>query len=169
MAPSGKVSRMKSLSRIRVIKVLLAIMLSASMYLPALAREGASPLHMISVETSKGKRAWLVELASDNESRSKGLMFRKEMASNAGMLFRFDRVEPVSMWMKNTFLPLDMVFMGSDGRIKSIHYGAVPHSLEIISSKGPVRYVLEINAGEANRAGLLEGQIMRHPWFSATE
>ena len=128
----------------------------------------ASPLNTITVETESGRHAWSVELASDNESRSKGLMFRKEMARDAGMLFRFDRLEPASMWMKNTFLALDMVFLDSDGRIASIHYGAVPQSLDIISSRGPVRYVLEINAGEAERTGLQRGQVMRHPWFLAS-
>lgn len=128
-----------------------------------------SPLKRILVTTAKGELAWVVDLASDPDSRAKGLMFVENMPKQTGMLFRFESNRPVSMWMKNTFIALDMVFMASDGQIKSIHRGAVPHSLDIISSRGPAKFVLEMNAGEADEAGLQTGQHMRHPWFSAQQ
>lgn len=123
----------------------------------------------VSVETKSGSHVWTVELASDDESRTKGLMFRKTMAKGAGMLFRFDETRPVAMWMKNTFISLDMVFADEQGRVTHIHRGAVPHSLDIIRSQGPARYVLEINAGEADEVGIKTGDQMRHPWFAVSE
>ncbi len=136
---------------------------------PGLAQQADNPNYVVSVETSSGQHKWTVELASDDESRQTGLMFRQKMASDAGMLFRFDSTGPVAMWMKNTFLPLDMVFLKADGEIAHIHRGAVPQSLEIISSGVPVRYVLELNAGQADLAGLQPGGHMRHPWFAAAK
>lgn len=112
---------------------------------------------------------WKIELASDPKSREKGLMFVKDMPAKSGMLFRFETNSPIAMWMKNTFIPLDMVFLSPSGKINHIHRNAVPQALDIISSKGAAKFVLEINAGEANSTGLQVGQIMRHPWFSATQ
>ena len=109
---------------------------------------------------------WKVELASDPDRRAKGLMFVKEMPPQEGRLFRFDELGPVAMWMKNTFIPLDMVFLDEQGAITRIHKGAVPHSLDIISSGGPVRYVLEINARQSDLFGLQPGMKLRHPWFA---
>lgn len=123
------------------------------------------PLNVISAKQGAQKIEWAVELASDDESRTKGLMFRKEMAPLHGMLFRFTAMRSVSMWMKNTFIPLDMVFMNEQGAVTHIHTGAVPHSLDIISSNGPARFVLEINSGEAEKYSLTVGQQFQHPWF----
>ena len=124
-----------------------------------------NPMNQIGAETSSGTHKWIIDLASDQPSRSRGLMFVNAMPQNRGMLFRFDQQEVVAMWMKNTFIPLDMIFMTESGEISYIHRGAVPHSRAIISSRVPARYVLELNAGEAARAGLKAGQKMRHPWF----
>lgn len=112
---------------------------------------------------------WKIELASDAKTREKGLMFVKAMPAKSGMLFRFETNSPIAMWMKNTFIPLDMVFLTPTGKISHIHRNAVPQALDIIRSNGPVKYVLELNAGEANSTGLQTGQIMHHPWFSATK
>ncbi|MEM9733020.1 MAG: DUF192 domain-containing protein [Pseudomonadota bacterium] len=128
---------------------------------PAFAK---SPLTKISA----GSTTWTIELADDPDSRQTGLMNRRSMADKTGMLFRFNRTEEIAMWMKNTFIPLDMVFMDEAGKITHIHYNAVPQSLDIISSNGPVRYVLEINAGEAKAHGLQVGSSMQHPWFVGT-
>ncbi len=95
----------------------------------------------------------------------KGLMTRKSMPENTGMLFRFDEARPIQMWMKNTYIPLDMVFLNGTGRISHIHRSAEPHSLAIIDSNGPARFVLEINAGEADSSGLAVGTQLHHPWF----
>ncbi len=148
------------------------LMISLFAMLPA-ASSGAwaqekpvkAALDKIQVETSAGQVEWTLELASNNASRSRGLMFREQLAPLNGMLFRFVNEEPVAMWMKNTLIPLDMVFLNSAGKITHIHQGAVPHSLENISSNGPAKYVLEVNAGEVESYGLEVGQQMRHPWF----
>ncbi len=101
---------------------------------------------------------WRTEYVDTPEGRQRGLMFRRAMPSAHGMLFRFDEERLVRMWMKNTFIPLDMIFIGENMTIASVHRGAVPQSLETISSGKPVRYVLEVNAGEALLAGVAEGQ-----------
>lgn len=125
----------------------------------------AAGMDTVSVRTAKGDKAWTVELASSGETRSRGLMFRQALPDGTGMLFRFDTTRPVAMWMKNTFIPLDMVFADDTGLITHIHRGAVPESLDVISSRGPVRYVLEIIAGAADRHGLAVGNRLRHPWI----
>jgi uncharacterized membrane protein (UPF0127 family) len=129
----------------------------------------AGGMDVVMIRTGAGEPSWSVKLASDDASRSKGLMFRKHMPANTGMLFRFDKSRPVSMWMKNTFIPLDMVFADQSGMVTYIHRGAVPHSLEIIRSRGPALFVLEINAGEADEFGLAEGNRLQHPWILPVE
>lgn len=146
--------------------------------LPGLVTGFALFLFLFSVQAAQAKSAldkisagsatWTIELADDPDSRQTGLMNRQSMPQKTGMLFRFNRTEEIAMWMKNTFIPLDMVFMNEAGRITHIHYGAVPQSLDIISSNGPVRYVLEINAGEAKEHDLQIGRTMQHPWFAGT-
>lgn len=170
---SGECTRHKGLLPFDIFKVLNFVMASLLM-LGVLSKatwadgETSGPLKTVSVQTAQGKFSWDVELASDDDSRAIGLMNRKSMPAFSGMLFRFDAVEPVSMWMKNTFIPLDMVFANSTGKITHIHYGAVPQSLAIIDSNGPVKFVLEVNAGEAAMVGLRIGAQLQHPWFAAS-
>ena len=106
-----------------------------------------------------------VELAATPSARAQGLMFRRELAPRAGMLFDFGRDEVASMWMKNTFIPLDMVFADRDGVVRRVFRDARPRSLDTISSLVPVRAVLEINGGDADRIGLAAGDRLRHPVF----
>ena len=106
-----------------------------------------------------------VELAATPAARSRGLMYRRELGSRAGMLFDFGRDEVASMWMKNTFIPLDMVFADRGGVVRRIVRNARPRSLDTISSRVPVRAVLELNGGEAGRIGLAAGDRLRHPVF----
>jgi uncharacterized membrane protein (UPF0127 family) len=120
----------------------------------------------LTIETRDGQaHRFTIELAASPADRSKGLMFRESMAADHGMLFDFHAEAPVSMWMRNTVLPLDMLFIGQDGRIRKIAADTVPFSEAIISSPGPVRAVLELNAGTARRLGLAEGDRVRHPIF----
>ncbi len=104
-----------------------------------------------------------VELALTGDQRAIGLMHRPHMDDDAGMLFRFDRIQPVMMWMKNTLIPLDMIFIRADGTVAKIHRDAVPLSETVITSGEPVLYVLELNAGTAERIGLQPGDRIRHP------
>jgi len=125
--------------------------------------KGLTPLV---ASTSKGEFTYSIELAVSGEQRTRGLMFRKQMPQDYGMLFDFDRTQKVMMWMKNTFLPLDMIFMRVDGTIAHIVENTTPHSLSIISSRFPVRFVLELNAGEVARTGMKPGQILKHAVFA---
>jgi len=99
-----------------------------------------------------------VELAITPEERSRGLMFRTEMANDAGMLFDFGGPRDISMWMKNTFISLDMLFIAADGTIVGIEKRTVPKSETIIPSPKPVRFVLELNGGSSDRMGFEVGE-----------
>ncbi len=106
-----------------------------------------------------------VELALTETERARGLMFREKLGPYDGMLFDFHREAPVSFWMKNTLIPLDMVFIAGDGTIRHVHANAVPLSTDSISSEHPVRGVLEINGGSAKLLGIKPGDKVRHPIF----
>jgi uncharacterized protein len=106
-----------------------------------------------------------VEMAVTEAQREHGLMFRKQLGPYEGMLFDFFHEQPVTFWMKNTLIPLDMVFIGSDGTIKHIHANAVPLSTDTIPSHFPVRAVLEINGGSARLLGIKPGDKVKHPIF----
>ncbi|MEM8750903.1 MAG: DUF192 domain-containing protein [Pseudomonadota bacterium] len=149
-----------------ILAITLVLWVGSARFEIAAADDEPGPFETISV-AGQPDIAWTVELASTDEQRATGLMFRKSMKQRHGMLFRFERLQTVSMWMKNTFIPLDMVFMNNSGSITRIHRGAVPESLDIISSGPPARYVLEINAGEADTYNLKAGMQLQHPWFAA--
>ncbi len=123
---------------------------------------GRSTLAVIS---ATGRHQFNIEVAATPSQRSQGLMWRRSLAPNAGMLFDFDAPEPVTMWMKNTYIGLDMLFIGDDGRIVNIARNTTPHSLAMISSLGPVRAVLELAAGTAERLGLRAGDRIEHGLF----
>ena len=106
-----------------------------------------------------------VELATNDAERARGLMFRKELGPYEGMLFDFYKEMPVSFWMKNTLIPLDMVFIAGDGTVKHVHANAVPMSTDTIPSGFPVRAVLEINGGSAALLGIKPGDKVKHPIF----
>ena len=111
----------------------------------------------LKIETSDGVHSFDVEVATNDAQRARGLMFRNEMAPDAGMLFLYRRDRILTMWMANTYLPLDMLFIGSDGRIVSIARNTIPLSRTTISSRKRARAVLELNAGTARRLGISAG------------
>lgn len=116
------------------------------------------------IETQAGARhRFEVELALSSQEMMQGLMFRETLAEDAGMLFIVSGDRMFSMWMKNTLIPLDMLFLASDGTIRTIAPDAVPLSEAVISSKVPVRAVLEVPAGTAARLGLAPGDRVLHP------
>ena len=143
--------------------LLLLATLSA---LPAVA---LSPmLEPLTIVTRGGQRhAFKVEVARNDADRAQGLMFRRTIPGDWGMLFDFGRVEPVSMWMKNTYLPLDMLFIRADGSIARIAANAEPLSTRAIPSGEPVLAVLELNAGTAARLGIRAGDRVEHPLFKS--
>jgi uncharacterized membrane protein (UPF0127 family) len=126
---------------------------------------GAAESSRLVVETAAGPRVFMVEVATNDETRQRGLMFRRNLAADAGMLFDYGTPQPIAMWMKNTLIPLDMLFIGSDLRVTRIAERTVPQSLTTIDSGGPARAVLEVNAGTAARLGIKPGDLVRHPLF----
>ncbi len=118
------------------------------------------------IETRAGIRHdFTVEMATTPKQQAQGLMFRRDMAADAGMLFIYRPVRVVSMWMRNTVIPLDMLFIGEDGRIEKIVERTVPMSLSTITSDRPVRAVLELNSGTAARLGVEPGDRVLHEAF----
>jgi uncharacterized protein len=109
--------------------------------------------------------SYQVEIASSESERKHGLMYRKIMPPNQGMLLDYKRAAKMAIWMKNTFIPLDIIFINMQGKITKIHEDAVPHSTERIPSEGKVRAVLEINAGQVKEHGIKVGDEIRHRYF----
>ncbi len=107
-----------------------------------------------------------IELAVTPEERSRGLMFRESMPGRSGMLFIFDPPQRVAFWMKNTLIPLDMIFVDRAGTVTRVHEGAIPGDLRPIEGGDSVYAVLEINAGLAARYGIRPGTQLRHEVFS---
>lgn len=115
------------------------------------------------IHSSTGVHQFTIEVVDTHETRSRGLMFRQELAPDAGMLFDFISEQPASFWMMNTYIPLDMLFIKADGDIVRIHANARPHDQTPIVSGQPVQFVLEIPGGRAAELGIVEGDRMEHP------
>ena len=123
----------------------------------------------LTIRTRAGKEhRFTVELAVAANQRQQGLMNRDEMAADRGMLFDFGETRRVYMWMKNTYLPLDMLFIGPDGRIVLVKADTMPLSEEIIDSRDPVRFVLELNAGTAQKLGIAAGDMIESGQIAAS-
>ena len=130
----------------------------------ALAQQSLETMPL-SIDSASGQHAFTVEIANDPEEISTGLMNRESLGENAGMLFDFGNPREPAMWMKNTLIPLDMLFMTQDGTVLMIARNAVPGSLRTISPGTPVKAVLEINGGRAAELGIEPGDTVRHPIF----
>jgi uncharacterized protein len=147
------------------ITVLCALALAA-LVSPARAATGPAPAtDDLSIQTASGAHHFTVEVMRTRDQLERGLMFRRQLARDKGMLFDFGSSQPVSMWMKNTYLPLDMVFIAADGRVVSVKQNAEPLSETIIPSGGDVLGVLEINAGTAAEIGVKPGDRVSDPMF----
>lgn len=153
---------MKAARRAAVFFAALFFLAAASWHAADAAGMARQPLE---VATATGSHAFTVEVATAPEEQATGLMYRREMAPDAGMLFVYPAGSRITMWMKNTLIPLDMVFIGPTGRITHIVERTVPMSTELIGSNGPARAVLELNAGTASRLGIKVGDQVRHPAF----
>jgi uncharacterized membrane protein (UPF0127 family) len=110
-----------------------------------------------------GTARFTVEVADEPEERSLGLMNRESMANSAGMLFVYERPQRAVFWMKNTLIPLDMIFADETGVVTKVHENAVPLDLTGIEGGDGVQFVLEINGGLSGRMGISEGSVLRHP------
>jgi uncharacterized protein len=128
----------------------------------------AAELQSLEIVSQSGVHVFSVELAATDAERERGLMFRKELPDGRGMLFDFETDRNVAMWMKNTLIPLDMIFIRSDGRISNIAENTEPMSTRIIPSRGAVRAVLEVAGGTAKRLGIVVGDRVAHPMFGGS-
>lgn len=146
-----------------VARLLVGLLLLACPAVAQVAFEASE----LTIETASGSLEFEVELAVEPEQRRQGLMFREHLDSDQGMLFDFGRTAPVTMWMRNTFISLDMLFIEADGRIARIVADTEPLSDAVIGSGGPVRAVLELPAGTSARRGIAVGDRVVHPIFAA--
>lgn len=117
------------------------------------------------IVTSGGEHRFQIEVAKTDEQRARGLMFRKFMPPDRGMLFDFKTEQPVMMWMRNTYIPLDMIFIARDGRVINVAENTEPLSERTIASAAPAFAVLELNGGVARKIGLKSGDRIVHPLF----
>ena len=127
----------------------------------------AASVQPLEIVTKNGVQVFSVEMATTEQEKETGLMYRKELPEGKGMLFDFSPEQQVSMWMKNTYIPLDMIFIRADGRILRIAENTEPQSTRIIPSMGLAKGVLEVIAGTAKKYGIAPGDRVAHPLFNA--
>ena len=142
-------------------------MLALALPLASNDRLRAAELQTIEIASKTGVHAFEVELAITPEEKEHGLMFRRELPQGHGMLFDFGFDQPVAFWMKNTYIPLDMLFIRADGRILRIAENTEPLSERNIPSGGPVRAVLEVIGGTAKKLGIAPGDRVGGSFFGA--
>ena len=128
-------------------------------------QQAETSLEPLTIVTTSGPHVFSVEVMRTDEERAKGLMFRRFMPQDRGMLFDFKREEQVAMWMKNTYLALDMVFMDRTGKVVNVAQNAEPLSERIIPSRAPTYAVLELNAGVAKAIDLKVGERVENSLF----
>src|SRR5580704_11245259 len=145
--------------------LLLATLLFAVTSSTAPAQLATFPTAELTIVSASGPHKFTVELATTPAQMEQGLMFRQSLAADAGMLFDYRAPAMASMWMKNTLIPLDMLFVDEHGRIVNIHERAIPQSLDLIVAAAPVRVVIELNGGSASRLGLKPGDEVIFPIF----
>jgi uncharacterized protein len=139
--------------------------LSLILLLAILPNSAQSGSEKLTISTQTGVFPFSVEVMRSEPEREKGLMFRRYLPADRGMLFDFKVEAPVMMWMKNTYLPLDMIFITRNGVVKTVVENAEPMSEQIIPSGGNVFAVLEVNAGTAAKIGVKAGDRVAHPIF----
>jgi uncharacterized membrane protein (UPF0127 family) len=138
-----------------------ALMLAFTMLTPAPGNSAGTGTLVL--KTATGDHSFNIEVMVTDNERSLGLMYRRSLPENSGMLFIYDPPQYATMWMKNTLIPLDMVFISADGRVHRIEENAEPFSETLIPSDGDVVAVLELNGGEADKIGLKPGDKVIYP------
>ena len=146
--------------------LLLLSLLLAAPATPARAQLAEFPTAELTIVGASGPHKFTVEVATTPAQLEQGLMFRRSLAADAGMLFDFKTPTMATMWMKNTLIPLDMLFVDARGRIVNIQERAVPESLATISAAAPVRAAIELNGGTASRLGIRPGDRVIFPIFA---
>ena len=151
----------------RAIGVRLWAALLVLVVIAAGAPSRSEGLEALQIVTAAGTHDFQVEIARNEASRARGLMDRRFMPADHGMLFEFDREAPEAFWMKDTYIPLDMIFISRTGVVTNIAANAEPLSERAIPSGPPCMAVLELNGGAAARIGLKIGDKVRHPFFKS--
>lgn len=134
---------------------------SAKPAVPSVGKPQTLAAEQLTIQTATGPRIFRMQVAADEATREYGLMFRAAMRDDQGMIFDFHTPQRVAFWMKNTLIPLDMLFVGSDGRIVNIGVMAKPHDETPVPSAAPIRAVIEINGGLAEKLGIRPGDRVR--------
>jgi uncharacterized protein len=156
-------------ARLRIGGRLMTSLVAASAVLVTLCvnpAARAASFQPLEIATKSGVQVFSVEMATTEEEKQIGLMHRKELPDGKGMLFDFSPEQQISMWMKNTYISLDMIFIRADGRILRIAENTEPLSTKIISSGGLAKGVLEVIAGTAQKYGIQPGDRVAHPLFN---
>jgi uncharacterized membrane protein (UPF0127 family) len=154
---------MNPIAVMRRLAYALLVILAAASILAAPPAARSAEQQTLEIASKTGVHVFAVELAVTDEERAKGLMYRRSVPESYGMLFDFKRDQEVTMWMRNTYVSLDMIFIQSDGRIRRIAENTETESDKIISSGGPVRAVLEVVAGTAKKLGIVAGDRVASP------
>lgn len=140
--------------------------LAGALLLAAGTVQAACRADQVDLRGGFGEMRFAVEVADDARERAQGLMHREQLGTYAGMLFVYEYPQTVAFWMKNTLIPLDMIFLDAQGRVAHIHHRAVPGDLTPIPGGNGILAVLEINGGLSERFGIKPGDVMRHPAFA---
>lgn len=146
-----------------------ALAVAATMVAVSLPLAACSDESKLTIHSENGDHTFNIEIVDTPKTRAEGLMYRQELAPDAGMLFDFLAESSVSFWMRNTFIPLDMLFITSEGVVKNIHVNARPHDPTGIPSDGPVQFVLEIPGGRSVELGIEAGDTVTHPRIVAAQ
>ncbi len=149
----------------KLVRTFLIALFIALVALSARAQLQHFDTAQLSIDTGQGTKRFSVELAMTPSQQEQGLMFRRSLPADAGMLFVFSETQIAVFWMKNTLIPLDMLFIAADGHIADIHERAVPMSEANIVSKVPVKAVLELNGGTVARLGIKDGDLVHYAIF----
>ena len=151
-------------ARARLSRAMAAAVIALCAFTTSSAR--AASIEPLEIVTKAGVQVFSVELATSEEEKTAGLMYRKVLPDGKGMLFDFSPAQEISMWMKNTYISLDMIFIRPDGRILRIAENTEPFSTKIIPSRGLAKGVLEVIAGTAKKYGIEPGDRVAHPLFN---
>ena len=157
------------LGRAAVWAALLSFVIAMAplMSLTAALAQTAFRKDKLTLTTAFGAHAIEIEIAETDEQKQLGLMYRPTVPPNTGMLFPYGRAQEITMWMRNTYASLDMIFLKGDGIVHRVEYATEPMSEKVIASRGPVSAVLEVAAGEAARLGVKPGDKVDHATFKA--
>lgn len=152
-----------------ILHVWFAALVTICVVFAATAAQASLEKERLVVTTASGNHAFDVEIAKTPAQQARGLMFRRSLGAGSGMLFLYEEPQVVSMWMRNTYIPLDMIFIRADGKVHRVEPSAEPLSERIIRSGEEVTAVLELAGGTAARIGLKPGDVVKHAHFKTAQ